>query len=158
MYNYGNKLTKIREDRHLTLSEVASQLGLPFETYRGIECFNELAYEDIVTIIKILKFYNVTSYYLFEKIDYDENVYISVDHFIAEIQEYIRQKGISIKDFEELAGWGLADMFKDSEFLLHQGILFLRDVCRPLRMNWFHVLRGIEMKYGNVDLHELPNY
>lgn len=106
----GSKLRKLREQRGLTLAEVADAIGKSTSLIGSIERTDRCP--SLPSLIELAEYYEVPLAYLFEDDLYQYQ--IKVGHYL---QKKLAEKGMSIAELSKLTGlnyFKLADFFQGS--------------------------------------------
>ena len=139
--NYRSKLRDARERKGLTIHEAADLIGLIGHYYDIEEHERDFTRYSLIEITEVCKILSIHPRDLFcDK----ATAPISISEVIDKIKTHCAEKRISTAEFEDIAGWRIANCLTNPAKALEEwGVDCLIDICRELNTDWHCVIAGL---------------
>jgi len=146
--NYGCLLQEARERAGKTIEEMASLLGLSREWYNDLEMYDDeirdtISLRQLVTLshalgIDLVEFFSNGATKPAES--------VSLEALAESINEYLTANKLTVAEFEDAVGWEVANCLTDPSQFLNFNLDGLKDVTKPLSVDWRAVLAHLSQE------------
>jgi DNA-binding XRE family transcriptional regulator len=147
LYSTDPNAVRFREAREragLSPDEAASRMGISSASLWDIECCDD-ELKMIYSPAQIALFSRVLGIRARELFGIElEEGGISATELATLIREHCRSRRITVEQFEDSAGWSIAQSLEQPERFLHDySIDGIQDICRELDINWQRVILSL---------------
>ena len=142
---YGRLLREARERSGKTIEEMASLLGISWESYNDLETYDD----EIILVISLEQLVTLSHALGIDLVEFFSNgatkpaESVSLDALAEKINEYLSGHNLTVSEFEEEVGWEVANFLTQPREFLNLNLDGLMDVTRPLSVDWRAVLAGL---------------
>src|ERR1043166_2094837 len=139
---YAKRLEFYRKKTGKAIAEVASTIGVSFESYVDLELqdnevFDCISLRELELLAKTLHF-NLREFFSPGR-DTHPN-FVSLEQLADTIKRYLGEHKMTVEQFEDKAGWEVAKALGDPTEFLNLNLTALMDICREVDVNWLSVL------------------
>lgn len=144
--SYGKRLESYRKRSGKTIPEMASMVGVTFESYVDLEMqenelFDCISLRKLRLLAKTLGFNLVEFFSDGGEVPLDS---VTLEQLADKIKHYISEHNVTVRQFEVEAGWQVEKaLIKPTEFL-DLNLTGLKDVCNKVGMSWLSVLSALD--------------
>ena len=142
---YGRLLREARERSGKTIEEMASLLGISWESYNDLETYDD----EIILVISLEQLVTLSHALGIDLVEFFSNgapkpaESVSLEALAESINEYLTANKLTVAEFEDAVGWELANCLTEPREFLNLNLDGLMDVTRPLSVDWRAVLAGL---------------
>jgi len=142
---YGRLLREARERSGKTIEEMASLLGISWESYNDLETYDD----EIILVISLEQLVTLSHALGIDLVEFFSNgatkpaESVSLDALAEKINEYLSGHNLTVAEFEDAVGWEVANFLTEPREFLNLNLDGLMDVTRPLSVDWRAVLAGL---------------
>jgi len=145
---YGRLLREARERSGKTIEEMASLLGISWESYNDLETYDD----EIILVISLEQLVTLSHALGIDLVEFFSNgatkpaESVSLDALAEKINEYLSGHNLTVAEFEEEVGWEVANCLTDPSQFLNFNLDGLKDVTKPLSVDWRAVLAHLSQE------------
>ncbi len=141
---YAKRLERCRVDSGKTIEEMASLIGVTFESYRDLEFHDD----EIIESISLSQLDLLGKALKIDLVDFFAAGApfpgsVSLPQLARAIEEYLDRHHKTLSEFEDLVGWEIGNALKEPKEFLGFNVTALMDICRELGLDWLSVLASI---------------
>lgn len=138
---YSVRIKKMREAVGKSSEQVASQVGVPFLTYRDWESGEGdiTITASLAEVARLASVLGVSSAEIFESVPSSGDK-LAPDRLCDEIKMYLKRTGKRVKEFEDQVGFEISPALESSARVMDWNLDCLRFVCKELGINWLLAL------------------
>jgi transcriptional regulator with XRE-family HTH domain len=142
---YAKRLERYRNESGKTIAEMASLVGVTFESYRDLEFRDDelLQCISLAELGILSKALNIKAVDLFAEGSASHQGITSLTQLAEAIQEYLSKRGKTLPEFETIVGWEIGNALNEPKEFLVLNVTALKDICRELGLDWLSVLASI---------------
>lgn len=139
---YGRLLREARERSGKTVDEMASLLGISRPSYYDLETYDD----EIILVISLKQLVTLSHALGIDLVEFFSNgaprpaESVSLEALAESINEYLTANKLTVAEFEDAVGWEVANCLTDPSQFLNFNVDGLKDVTRPLGLDWRAVL------------------
>ena len=139
---YGRLLREARERSGKTVDEMASLLGISRPSYYDLETYND----EIILVVSLKQLITLSHALGIDLVEFFSNgapkpaESVSLQALAESINEYLSANKLTVAEFEDAVGWEVANCLTDPSQFLNFNVDGLKDVTRPLGLDWRAVL------------------
>jgi transcriptional regulator with XRE-family HTH domain len=141
---YAKRIRHARELSGKSAEEMASLLEVSNASYRDLESFDEevLTCLSLRQVDRLCRALGISSLELLseDRLQTEPGDRISLREVVRQIGDYMRERQMTIEEFEEKAGWEIEPALGDSEMALEWSVDCLKDICAQIGVNALKVL------------------
>jgi DNA-binding XRE family transcriptional regulator len=135
---YARLLEQYRNKSGKTIEELASAIGVSFESYRDLELHDDevlncVSLKQLELLAKSLKI-NLRHFFS-AGVDVSPEV-IKPEQLADIIQRYLSEHKLSLPEFEDQAGWGVSKALSQPAEFFNYNIVALMDISNLLDIDW----------------------
>ena len=145
---YGRLLREARERSGKTIEEMASLLGISWESYNDLETYDD----EIILVISLEQLVTLSHALGIDLIEFFSNgapkpaESVSLEALAESINEYLTANKLTVAEFEDAVGWEVANCLTDPSQFLNFNLDGLKDVTKPLSVDWRAVLAHLSQE------------
>jgi len=145
---YGRLLREARERSGKTIEEMASLLGISWESYNDLETYDD----EIILVISLEQLVTLSHELCIDLIEFFSNgapkpaESVSLEALAESINEYLTANKLTVAEFEDAVGWEVANCLTDPSQFLNFNLDGLKDVTKPLSVDWRAVLAHLSQE------------
>ena len=145
---YGRLLREARERSGKTIEEMASLLGISWESYNDLETYDD----EIILVISLKQLVTLSHALCIDLIEFFSNgapkpaESVSLEALAESINEYLTANKLTVAEFEDAVGWEVANCLTDPSQFLNFNLDGLKDVTKPLSVDWRAVLAHLSQE------------
>ena len=141
--DYAHRLREARERSGKSIDEMASLLGLSWESYNELEeddeeIIDSVSLQQLVTLAHALKIDLVEFFSSGPANEPRESV--SLEALAEKINAHLVAHKLTVTEFEDAAGWEVANCLTDPRRFMSFNLLGLMEVCEAVDVDWRAVL------------------
>jgi len=146
--NYGRLLREARERSGKTIEEMASLLGISWESYNDLETYDD----EIILVISLEQLVTLSHALGIDLVEFFSNgapkpaESVSLEALADSINEYLTANKLTVAEFEDAVGWEVANCLTDPSQFLNFNLDGLKDVTKPLSVDWRAVLAHLSQE------------
>lgn len=143
--DYANRLCEARERSGKSIGEMASLLGISWESYRDVEDYDD----EVILVLSLQEVITLTKALGIDPVEFFSNgapkpaESVSLEALAEKINEYIAAHNLTVAEFEEAVGWEVANSLTEPSQFMNLNLDGLMDVTRPLGIDWRAVLADL---------------
>jgi len=145
---YGRLLREARERSGKTIEEMASLLGISWESYNDLETYDD----EIILVISLEQLVTLSHALGIDLVEFFSNgapkpaESVSLEALADSINEYLTANKLTVAEFEDAVGWEVANCLTDPSQFLNFNLDGLKDVTKPLSVDWRAVLAHLSQE------------
>jgi len=145
---YGRLLREARERSGKTIEEMASLLGISWESYNDLETYDD----EIILVISLEQLVTLSHALGIDLVEFFSNgapkpaESVSLEALAESINEYLTANKLTVAEFEDAVGWEVANCLTDPSQFLNFNLDGLKDVTKPLSVDWRAVLAHLSQE------------
>ena len=141
--DYARRLREARERSGKSIDEMAALVGLSWESYNELErdddeIIDSVSLRQIVTLSRALKIDLVEFFSSGPAKKPREGV--SLETLAQKISDFLVAEKLTVTEFENTAGWEVANSLTDPSRFMNFNMLGLMEVCEIVGVDWRGVL------------------
>ena len=145
---YGRLLREARERSGKTVDEMASLLSISRPSYYDLETYDD----EIILVISLEQLVTLSHALGIDLVEFFSNgapkpaESVSLEALAESINEYLTANKLTVAEFEDAVGWEVANCLTDPSQFLNFNLDGLKDVTKPLSVDWRAVLAHLSQE------------
>lgn len=144
MDRFAEKIRQLRLAAGKSEREMAELIGINLPSYFDLESYDDevidcLSLTELKKMCQVVKITPVDLLSDKAKIQGRLN-HLSFAEFIETVKKHIASEGMTVREFEDKAGWEMEGLLNNPEEIWERNVQFLKDVCGELGINWLSVV------------------
>jgi len=145
---YGRLLREARERSGKTVDEMASLLSISRPSYYDLETYDD----EIILVVSLKQLVTLSHALCIDLIEFFSNgapkpaESVSLEALAESINEYLTANKLTVAEFEDAVGWEVANCLTDPSQFLNFNLDGLKDVTKPLSVDWRAVLAHLSQE------------
>jgi hypothetical protein len=140
---YARRLEHHRRNAGKTIDEAAALIGLPLAAYRDLEMYDD-ELMDCISLEALSRLSTALCFdlrHFFRPEATTQVVSITFSQLVEHVQLYLREHKMTVSEFEDKAGWEVAQALVQPDEFLKCNLTGLMDICNVLGLDWISLLR-----------------